>query len=289
MKVRRKRNRERRRLGMKGKLILSLSSIGLVLLISSFITFFEYRSISRYVSDMIADNIHSVTLLEKIADETATYNNELGRILGTRRGGTLPDLDVERVLSYCDTLETLAETEAIRGGVATMRDSLNTYITESANINVATVAFSNEFEGEMGDWFYDDFQDKSYRAFRNSLTSLTTEIYNRLELNADRFDNGFYRSIIPGAVAVGTGLLLIILLMSFILVYYVHPIDKMLHGVGEYRKEGRKYDYEFDGDDELTRLNEYIVDICTENQQIRRRITALKEQIASGEQENEQL
>lgn len=280
MKAKKRNRKEGGTFGIRGKLIFSLSAIGLVLLISSFITFFEYRSISHHVSELIADNIHSITLVEKISDETSAYNTELGRVLGTRSGGEMPVLDIESIDAWCDTLTTLARTDAIRSGVEELRNSLEIYVRESTAINTTSIGFNNVFTGGtgLGDWFYDEFQDKSYRNLRRSLTNLSTEIYTTLELNAERFDNGFYRSIIPEVVAVATGLLLILVLLAFMLSYYVNPLRKMLASLREYRSEGRKYSYEFDGDDELAALNDGIREVCGENQQLRRRITTLKEQ-----------
>ena len=48
------------RLSMRGKLILSLSSIAVILLVSSLISVMEYSSMSNYVSELIADDISSI-------------------------------------------------------------------------------------------------------------------------------------------------------------------------------------------------------------------------------------
>ena len=45
---------------MRMKLILSLSSISVVLLVSSFISIMEYSRMSNYVSELIAANIGSI-------------------------------------------------------------------------------------------------------------------------------------------------------------------------------------------------------------------------------------
>ena len=50
------------RLSMRMKLTLSLSAIAVVLLLSSIISIIEYRRMSNYVSELIADNINSISL-----------------------------------------------------------------------------------------------------------------------------------------------------------------------------------------------------------------------------------
>ena len=71
--------------------------------------------------------------------------------------------------------------------------------------------------------------------------------------------------------------LLVILLMFFMISYYVNPLNKMLKGMDEYQASGRRYSVTFEGDDELSLLNEGISDITEENRQYRRRIKQLKE------------
>ena len=102
-------------------------------------------------------------------------------------------------------------------------------------------------------------------------------MYADLQENSEDFDRGFYRSIIPGIVAVAVGVILVLLLMFFITSFYVKPLKKMLDGLDEYRSMGRRYNYSFDGDDELAELNEGITELTEENRQYRRRIKLLKE------------
>ena len=67
-----------------------------------------------------------------------------------------------------------------------------------------------------------------------------------------------------------------VLLLFFILAYYVRPINKMLASLGDYRSFGKKYTYNFEGDDQLSELNAGISDLAGENQQLRKRLTALR-------------
>ena len=54
------------RLSLRAKLTLSLSAIAIVLVISSIISLMEYRSMSSYVSGLIADNINSINVAQKL-------------------------------------------------------------------------------------------------------------------------------------------------------------------------------------------------------------------------------
>ena len=58
--------------------------------------------------------------------------------------------------------------------------------------------------------------------------------------------------------------------------YYVKPLYKMLDGIDNYLSYNRKYNYTFDGDDQLSELNAGISELIDENRQLRRRIKDLK-------------
>ena len=50
----------------------------------------------------------------------------------------------------------------------------------------------------------------------------------------------------------------------------------MLDSLKNYKSYNKKYTYSFDGDDQLAELNAGITDLANENQQLRKRLTALR-------------
>ncbi|MGI6313809.1 MAG: hypothetical protein ACOXZI_05730 [Candidatus Cryptobacteroides sp.] len=62
--------------------VLSLSAIAVVLLVSSIISVLEYRSVSSYVSDKIAENIHNINVAQKLADQSGEYNLAILALVG---------------------------------------------------------------------------------------------------------------------------------------------------------------------------------------------------------------
>ena len=127
------------------------------------------------------------------------------------------------------------------------------------------------------DWYFKRLQPK-YHRLKSDIEKLNDVIYVQLKENSQTFQDGFYRSIIPGVVSVGAGLLLVLLLLMFILIYYIRPLKRMLGGIDDYLKTGRKYAYEFDGDDELVRLNGHIAEITEENSELKKRVSKLREE-----------
>jgi hypothetical protein len=62
---------------MRRKLFLSLGSLAAILLLSGVISIIEYRRMSDYVSELIAANIKSINLSQKLADLTQEYNDQM--------------------------------------------------------------------------------------------------------------------------------------------------------------------------------------------------------------------
>ena len=124
-------------------------------------------------------------------------------------------------------------------------------------------------------WYFDRLQPK-FNRLRGDIDALSAGMYNDLKKNSETFERGFYRSIIPGLVAVLAGLILVVLLLFFILAYYVRPIYKMLAALRDYRSIGKRYTYNFEGDDQLSELNAGISELAGENHQLRKRLTALR-------------
>ena len=124
-------------------------------------------------------------------------------------------------------------------------------------------------------WYFERLQPR-YRRLRSDIAKLTDAIYVDLEDNSRTFESTFYRSIIPGIVAVGVGLLLLLMLLFFVSVYYVRPIYRMLDSIRLYRTQGTPYTYDFPGDDQLHALNEEISELASENGVLRKRISAMR-------------
>ena len=82
----------------------------------------------------------------------------------------------------------------------------------------------------------------------------------------------------PGVVAVGAGLILVMLLLYFIMSYYIKPIYRISEGVVDYRTAGRRHTYTFDGDDQLAEINNGVTELIDENIELKKRVRKLREE-----------
>ena len=260
------------RLSLRTKMVLSLSAIAVVLIVSGIISIVEYRRMSNYVSDMIAEDINSINVAQKLAAVTDAYNLQILTVIGDDSVNSLPDFDQQGFVSYCDSLRSIFSVENVLPLTDSVLYSYAAYMLTS--LELEQVIQSDFIDSRT--WYFERLQP-SFQRLNGDIDRLSQAMYADLQENSEDFDRGFYRSIIPGIVAVAVGVILVLLLMFFITSFYVKPLNKMLEGLDEYRSMGRRYNYSFDGDDELVELNEGITELTEENRQYRRRIKLLKE------------
>jgi len=265
--------RKEKKPSMKKKLFFSLGSLAMILLLSSVISIVEYRRMSDYVSDLIASNIKSINLSQKLADLTQEYNDQMLAVVVQNDISLMPDFNLAYFNAQSDSLRSSFTSARMIPKVDSVVTSFDAFMKTSLKFDEVFLADSVD----TGEWFFGSLQPR-YTKLRMDLISLNEVIHEDLTKNSADFDAGFYRSIIPGAVATAAGLLLIILLFYFIMVYYVKPIYRMSDGIDGYRLSGRRHVYEFDGDDQLANINTGITEIMEENAQLKKRVKNLRDE-----------
>jgi hypothetical protein len=267
------RRKKERKPSMKKKLFFSLGSLAMILLLSSVISILEYRRMSDYVSDLIASNIKSINLSQKLADITQEYNDQMLAVVVQNDISLMPDFNLTYFNAQSDSLRSSFTSSKMLPKVDSVVMSFDAFMKTSLKFDEVFLADSVD----TGEWFFGSLQPR-YTKLRQDLNSLNEVIHEELRDNSADFDAGFYRSIIPGVVSVGAGLLLILLLLYFTMVYYVRPIYRMSDGVDSYRVSGRRYIYEFDGDDQLANINSGLTEIIEENVELKRRLKNLRDE-----------
>lgn len=252
---------------IRSKLSLALGAIAVVLLISSLISVMEYIRMSDYVSGMIADDVKNIAFAQKLADMSGDYNLEILAVIGDDSRSSLPDFDFTDFTRNCDSLRSSLS----KDGRLPLADSVEYAYSAYMLVSTELPAVLRSDFVDSRTWYFERLQPRYY-TLRDYIGRLNSMIYESLEKNSATFDRGFYRSIIPGIVAVGVGLLLILMLFFYLLSYYVKPIEKIRKNIGAYRSLGKKYSVAFEGDDELSEINDAIGEIANENIQLRKRL-----------------
>lgn len=267
-----RRNKDSRS-SIRKKVYFSLGSLAAILLLSGVLAILEYRRMSDYVSELIASNIKSINHSKRLSDITQEYNHQMLAVVVQNDISIMPDFDLKDFIAQSDSLKNSFTTQHALPMVDEVVKSFDKFIKTSQKFDEVFLADSVD----TGVWFFGTLQP-CYNNFMENMNSLNESIYNDLQANSADFDAGFYRSIIPGVVSVGAGILLILLLLYFTMFDYVRPIYKMADGLNAYRTSGRRYNYSFDGDDQLAEINEGIVEVVEENVQLKARVKSLREE-----------
>ena len=254
------------------KLFFSLGSLAAILVLSGVISIHEYRRMSSYVSELIAANIKSINLSQRLADITEEYNHQMLAVVVQNDISIMPDFNLKHFNAQADSLKNSFTSQTALPMVDSVEVSFNKFISTSMKFDEVFLADNVD----TGEWFFGTLQP-CYNEFREDMAVLNDMIYDELRSNSADFDEGFYRSIMPGVVSVCAGLLLIILLFYFTLSNYVIPIYKISAGVDNYRLSGRKHGYTFDGEDQLANINTGVSELIEENIELKRRIKNLRE------------
>ena len=258
---------------MRLKLFAGLGSVAAILLTSGVISIIEYRRMSDYVSELIASNIKSINLSQRLSDMTQEYDQQMLAVVLMNDLTLMPKFDLHLFQSQADSLKSSVTSTASLPIVDTVATSFDDFMKTSLKFDEVFLADTVDTK----QWFFGTLQPV-YNEFRKDIDVLNMAIHEELKSNSADFDAGFYRSIIPGVVSVGAGLLLVMLLMYFIMAYYVNPVYKMSAGVDDYRTSGRKYGYVFDGDDQLANINAGLTEVIEENIELKIRFKALKDE-----------
>ena len=263
--------KKERRPSMRLKLFVSLGSVAAILILSGAISIMEYRRMSDYVSELIASNIKSINLSQRLADMTQEYDMQMLAVVLRNDISLMPDFDLNLFQAQADSLKSSVTSVSSLPIVDTVATSFDAFMQTSLKFDKVFLADTVN----TAEWFFGTLQP-CYTDFRMNMDVLNSAIHEELKSNSADFDAGFYRSIIPGVVSVGAGLLLVFLLMYFILVYYVNPIYKMSNGADNYRTIGKKYGCVFDGDDQLSNINTALTEVIEENIELKARLKGLR-------------
>lgn len=271
----RHRNFNTKGLSLSAKLVLSLSAIAVMLTTTAVISVLEYRSMSHSVSSEIGRNIDCINVSQDVAVALASYNHQILTTVGAADSlGAVTSFDRKAAAELCSKeFDKLGSVQPIEG-LDSLRQCFEQYIQASEALD--TVVRSTFVDSRR--WFFYELQPE-YSAFMDALKQYNENVHLNLMAKADEFEITFYRSIVPGIVSVLAGLLLIALLLFFLMSNYVKPIYRMLGNLEDYLKRGKKYSYDFEGDDQLRKLNSQITELADENTELKRRVKELKEKV----------
>ena len=196
------------RMSMRTRLTLGLGSIAAMLLLSSIISVLEYRRMSNYVTDLVADNIRNINVAQKLVSMSDEYNLKVLAAIGEEDSTSVrvPEFDRRAFMEQCDRLRTSISSKEAFPLADSVVYAYSAYMLTSLELpKVMASDFINS-----RDWYFDRLQPR-YNRLRTDIERLTDAAYADLQANSMTFQDSFYRSIIPGVVSVAAGLVLVLL------------------------------------------------------------------------------
>ncbi len=276
-----KKKAKERKSSMRGKMALGLGSIAVVLLLTCIISNFGYSRMRSRVTDLLSRNIECVNTVRELGTMCEEYNMRVLDILeeGAEAEGRVAKFNTELFLERCDSLGVVLERgrisdkETTPGLVDSLKASYWNYMLLSVQLQEEIAL--EDFDGLEA---YFVMLEPQYSKLCENITDVAEAVYERFQGTAEEFREGTYSGMMPVLVAAVVGILLLLLLMFYISVYYVNPVYRMLKNLKNSILAGTKYRYDFEGNDQLSELNEHITDIVEENVDLRRRARVLSEE-----------
>lgn len=258
-------------LSMRGKIAAAVGAIAGVILTACIISVMEFRYMNSYVGDLIAGNINDINKAVSLSEDIATFNLEVLNVIGYDSLTTVPPFDAAGFTNRCDSLRKAM----VDKGMITQVDSIKiAYVAYMRKVRELPRVVQSDFINAR-DWYFTVLQPY-YANIDKAFASLSIKLYDKLQANSEDFDKAFYRTLMPSVVALGAGIMLLIMLFFYLVTSYVNPIYRMNSKLASYKSFNKKYNYSFDGDDQLASLNRSISDLTEENDQLRKRIRTLK-------------
>lgn len=251
-------------MAIKKKISLGFVVIGTILLVSSAISIYEFVRMRNTVSNLINDNIAAINTTRTLIEVSDEYNYNLLEGLGDESALLFTrDKNDNRFSDYLNDLKDKFTTRQERQYADSVLFAYTTYIII---MNDAPKVWQGDYAGRRN-WYFNKLHPV-YMKLRGYLQKLTLTSQEALAENSLTMTDSFYRSIMPGVVAVMVGLVLVLLFNYFINLYFVNPLKRISEGIADYLNRKKSYNIIVDTDDELHMLNENVKELVEMNKKL---------------------
>jgi len=253
-------------MGLRKKISLGFVVIGAILFLSSIIAIFEFNRIRHSVTDLMKDNINSINTSRMLLELTDEYNFML--LSSVIMDSTLNSAEVvydDRFEKYIGSIKSQFASEAEIATADSLSVAYKRYLAEiSLASNIMKLSVS-----ERKEWYNNKLMPV-YNNLKNYKRQLGLLTQGALAKNTAGLQEGFYRSIMPGIIAVAAGILLVLLFNYFLNLYFISPILLISRGIKSYKEFNKSYTVQFDNEDELQDLNGEIRSLIEEHKNLKK-------------------
>ena len=254
-------------MGISNKINLGFLVVGFVLFLASLVSIFEMGRIRRSVGDVITVNVDNINISSQLLEVTDQNICALLSQIGITPDSVLQlesIYDDERFDRYLQSTRSTFST----GEEKALTDSIMfAYAAYMQILNEAPALWQESGYLQRREW-YSSRLYPTYSRLRKYVQDLISLEQRLLHDNTRLIQDGFYRSMMPGVIAVASSILLLFLLSYFIRIYLIQPIRQIRTGVKNTLLFRKKYQVKLPADDELADLNESVAKLCDEHNKL---------------------
>lgn len=252
-------------MGIRKKISLGFVVIGVILFLSSLIAIFEFNRMRHSVTALMTDNINSINTSRLLLELTDEYNFMLlsSVILDSSMHSEMIQYD-KRFEDYISNIKEKFISQSEVSVADSLTEAYSKYLEVIGNTSNIMIQ-----QKEVRERWYTNELVPSYRNLRKFKRELGLLTQGALAENTEHLQEGFYRSIMPGVIAVGAGILLVVLFNYFINLYFISPLLLISRGLKSYKEFNKSYNVNFDNDDEIQDLNGEIKTLVDEHKNMK--------------------
>ena len=254
-------------MGISNKINLGFLVVGFVLVLASLVSIFEIGRIRRSVGDVISVNVENINISSQLLEVTDQNNFALLSQIGITPDSLLEMQSIYDDARFSRYLEATRTTLTTNQEMALTDSIMFAYAAYMQILNEARSVWQEHGYVQRREWYTKRLYP-TYSRLRKYVQDLITLEQELLHQNTQLIQDGFYRSLMPGVIAVASSVLLLFLLSYFIRIYLILPLRQIRLGIKNTLLFKTKYQVKLPSDDELVDLNESITKLCDEHNKL---------------------
>lgn len=236
------------------KIITGFAILGIMLVISGFISIYELTKLGNQVNQLLMDNYRSID-----------FSKQMNHSLNLQERAILLSIQGEKAKAY----------SLFSNAVSNFNDNLLkasnnlTVPGEAGIVDSIAIAFSayktkaeefiNSTSPNLSAYLNDI--NPALQGVRGSVDELLTLNQQNLNHTVAVLEKSPYRTILPGLIIVITSVIFTIIFNYMISYYLLSPIGRITKGVQSFTKYRRPYEVNIETRDEMYELNESVKDL----------------------------
>lgn len=239
-------------MGIKTKILAGFIIIGSMLFLSGAIAIYELKTLGNSIHNLLNDNLRSIEISRVMLSASSKMDHGLlMAITGDKLKGERLVKDGEAL--YQNSFQQAMQNITVKGEAKIVENVKKSHLTY---MSLVDSVFNSPILKDVN-WYYREFVPAE-EALNKSIEDLITVNQTALYKSSRLMEEGTYRAFVPGLIAIGTGIIFVILFNYFINIYFVNPILRITLGVENYVKHFMPFKVKVETDDEISHLKKAI-------------------------------